>query len=175
VTFNAAGNYVLRLTVRDSEIEVCDDLPVSVAPNPNVYEDWIALAFPGVTNLATTGIASDPDRDRVANLVEFGLGMTPSVAGASHFGPGSPGLPRGGLVPVDGTNYLALRVQRPEGRLGIEYQAEVSSDFIQWFPGLEIGLPVPNGDGTEVVTYRDFLPVQQSRQRLMRLRLAKLP
>ena len=175
VTFNFAGNYVLRLTARDGEIEVCDDLPVSVSPNPNVYEDWIALAFPGVTNLATTGIASDPDRDRVANLVEFGLGMTPSVADASHFGPGSPGLPTGGLLPVDGTNYLTMRVQRPEGRLGIEYQAEVSSDFIQWFPGLEIGLPVPNGDGTEVVTYRDFLPVQQSRQRLMRLRLAKLP
>jgi hypothetical protein len=173
VTFNRPGNYVLRLTASDNQVETCADVAVSVAPNPNHYDDWIALAFPGVTNLSVIGMDADPDHDGVPNLAEFALGMTPSVADAGPFGPGRPGLPIGFLLLTGGTSYLAMAVQRPVGRQ-VLYQPEASGSFSQWSAGLPAG-STPNGDGTETATFRDWLPMNQAVSRLMRLKVLANP
>jgi hypothetical protein len=173
VTFDPAGDFVLRLHASDSTATVCHDLTVNVSPNLNLYEDWVALAFPGVTNAAVIGATADPDGDGARNLLEFALGMTPSVPDAASFGPGSPGLPVGRIMEIGGMNYLTMRVQRPVGRIGISYAAEASANLAVWVAAVQAGPPSPNGDGTEIVTFRDVLPVNESSARFMRLKVTK--
>jgi hypothetical protein len=174
VTLEHAGDYLLRLTARDQQAELCADLPVVVSPNTNVYEDWIALAFPAATNDAIIDMFADPEADGVQNLMEFALGMNPSVLDAVHAGPGTPGLPHGFLLNLNGTNFLAISVRRPIGRLAIAYGSEVSSNMLQWTSGLPFGAAVPNGDGTEQVIFTDTIPSTASPIRVMRLKVRSL-
>jgi hypothetical protein len=149
------------------------DLAVNVSPNPNIYEDWINLNFPGITDPAIVGIFADPDNDRAQNLLEFALGMDPNAADAFPFAPHQPGLPIGQLRSIFGTNYLSLVAKRPIGRIGINYASEVSNDLAAWAPGVQEGVPFSNGDGTETVIFRDPLPLSESSQRFIRLRASK--
>jgi len=175
VTFSQAGPYVLRLSATDTQVEMSSDLVVNVSPNPNIYEDWLTLNFPGIIDPAIIGIFADPDNDRAQNLLEFALGMNPSTSDAFPFGPHQPGLPVGQIRSIFGTNYLALLVKHPIGRIGVNYASEVSSDLTTWTPGVQDGIPFGNGDGTETVIFRDPLPLSESSQRFIRLKVNKSP
>src|SRR5206468_1497439 len=118
--------YVLRLSGSDTQAEMSQDLNLFVNLNTNVFEDWIAGYFPGVTNTGVVGFAADPDGDRAQNLLEFALGMNPITSDAQPFAPHQGGLPIGSIQTIGGSNYLFLTVQRPIGRIGITYLAEVS-------------------------------------------------
>jgi hypothetical protein len=173
VTFDRPGAYLLRLGATDSRIEVVGELPVQVSPNPRIYEDWIALAFPGNSNQTVIGLSADPDQDGVKNLVEFALGMTPGNPDAQPFSSGVPGLPIGLVLTLGATKYLALLVKRPINLSGITYTAQASSDLVNWVNGVQEGAPIPQGDGFEVVTFRDVQPTNQAGGRFMRLRISK--
>src|SRR5262249_18360133 len=112
VTFNQHGAYVLRLSATDTQCEMSSDLIVEVSPNPNIYEDWLSLNFPGITDPSIIGVFSDPDNDGAQNLLEFALGMNPNSPDALPFAPHQPGLPIGQIRSIFGTNYLALLVKR---------------------------------------------------------------
>jgi hypothetical protein len=172
VTFSRSGPYTLRLSASDTQSEVCADLVVNVLPNTNVYADWIALNFPGETNSTVIGRSADPDADRMANLLEFALGLDPKIADANPFGPGHPGLPVGTIQNFGGTNYLALLVKRPIGRLGVQCIGEVSGDLVNWTQAIPVGSPFDNGDGTETLTFRDFVSVPGANARFARLRVS---
>jgi hypothetical protein len=171
VTFNKSGSHTLRLSASDTQVEVAQDLNVSVSPNTNVFEDWVVFAFAGQTNSAIVGSGADPDGDRVDNLGEFALGLNPSIGDAVAFSPTQPGLPKGAIVDFSGTNHFALLVKRPIGRLGVSYAAEVSGNLAAWTSAGQTGAPVNNGDGTETVTYRDAVPIANAPERFMRLRI----
>jgi hypothetical protein len=172
-TFDQAGPYILRLSAGDTQIEMSSDLAINVAPNSNIYEDWITLNFPGITDLAIVGIFADPDNDRAQNLLEFALGMNPNGSDAVPFAPHQPGLPIGQIRSIFGTKFLSLLVKRPIGRIGINYASEVSSDLVTWTPGIQDGIPFSNGDGTETVIFRDPQPMSDSSQRFIRLKVSK--
>jgi hypothetical protein len=165
----AAGDYVLRLTASNASAMVFSDLPVSVNPNPNLYADWVALAFPGQTNTALLAPGADPDKDGAVNLLEFALGIDPAVPDAQPF---APGLPIGSIQSLAGTNYLTLAVKRPVGRLNLLYAAEVSGDLAQWAEAVLAGPPVNNGDGTETLLFVDTIPVLEADRRFIRLRVS---
>lgn len=172
VTFMAAGQYVLRLAAGNDSATVFSDLAVSVNPNPNLYADWVALAFPGQTNAAILATGADPENDGGLNLLEFALGMNPSVPDAHPFAPGQPGLPIGAIQTFAGTNYLTLTVKRPIGRLNLVYAGEVSGDLAQWSEAALAAPPVNNGDGTETAEFRDTIPVSEADRRFVRLRVS---
>jgi hypothetical protein len=171
VTFNQPGSYVLQLSASNAIAEVFDTATVNVSPNPNLYADWVALAFPGQTNSAIVGPTADPDGDGVQNLIEFALGINPALADARPFAPGQPGLPVGAITNVNGTNYLTLKFQRPSGRLWILYAVEASGYLTAWAAAVQLGAPVPNGDGTETLTFRDTMPVVDATHRFLRLKI----
>ena len=77
VTFDRAGDYVLRLTTENNSGKTSSDLAITVTPNPAVFTDWQQLQWPGVTDPATIGAQADPDQDGLANLAEFALGLPP--------------------------------------------------------------------------------------------------
>lgn len=168
VSFNRSGGHVLRLSASDGQAEVSQDLNVAVAPNTNVFEDWIAVFYPGQTNVAIIGPGADPDGDGAGNFGEFSIGLNPASSA-----PIFPGLPWAEIANFSGTNFLALRVRRPVGRLDVAYAAEVSGDFIGWMAAVSAGAPVNHGDGTETATFRDTQPMSQSARRFIRLRVTK--
>ena len=57
--------------------------------------------------------------------------------------------------------------------MGINYASEVSSDLVTWTPGVQDGIPFSNGDGTEVVIFRDPLPMSDSSQSFIRVKVSK--
>lgn len=85
IQFFAAGDYLFLLTAENAVASVCQDLPIYVRPNFHIYEDWIARAFPGVTDPQIVGEDADPDDDGEVNFVEFGFASDPSQAGPSPF------------------------------------------------------------------------------------------
>ena len=171
VTFDKSGAYVLRLWGSDSQVEMTSDLAVNVSLNPNIYGDWLSLNFPGVTDPGIIGVSADADNDGARNLVEFALGMNPNASDALPFGSHQPGLPIGQIRSLFGTNYLTLLVKRPIGRIGVTYATEGSSDLVTWTLGVQDGAPFNNGDGTETVVFRDPLPMTESSQRFIRLKI----
>jgi Concanavalin A-like lectin/glucanases superfamily/BNR repeat-containing family member len=173
VTVDLSGNYTLRLAATDSQLTIASDIILTAQPNTNLFEDWISQYYPGTTDPAVIGITADPDSDGAKNLLEFALGMNPTIGDATHFIINQPGLPVGFLLNFGGTNYLALQVKRPVNRPNITYSAETSSDLLTWDPALVIGPPVFNGDGTETMLFRDLIPVSQSNARYMRLKITR--
>ncbi len=150
VTFNQPGAYVLRLTATNSVAQDFSEMTVNVLANPNIFADWQSLMWPGVTDVNIIGPLADPDRDGVANLIEHALGTTANSASSAA-------LPTSLWKNVSGTDYLALQVRRPIGRIGITYSAEVSSTLANgtWTAAVQEGAPAANGDGTETVIFRD--------------------
>ncbi len=173
VTFNRSGTYTLRLSASDGQVEVSQDIFALVAANTNVFEDWMALFYPGETNSSIVGPGADAENDSVINFGEFAVGLNPSVADAAPFATNAPGLPRAAIANFSGTNYLVLQVNRPTGRLAIAYDAEVSGDMLAWLPAVQVGSATSNGDGTELLIFRDTQPADAAQARFMRLKLTK--
>lgn len=154
----------------------CQVVGIFSAPpalNLNLYENWIAHHYPGNANPGVIGIGADPDGDRTPNLVEFALGMNPTVPDTTFFSPGQAGLPIGSIENFNGMPYLALTVKRPAGRAGITYGGEVSADLVSWSDAILTGPATSSGDGAELVVFRDTMPVPQNTQRFIRLRITK--
>ncbi len=169
VRFSRGGTYVLRLQAEDPLATVARDLVVSVGANTNVFEDWAAFYL-------TEGMRSemaDPDVDGVANIFEFAFGMNPTQDDAFAFSPSSAGVGKASIENFGGTNFLSLKVKRPTGRLGITYAGQASADLAIWEVAFQQGSPADNGDGTEILTLRDFVPREQAPQRFLRLQVSR--
>jgi hypothetical protein len=171
LTFDHSGNYLLRLSGSDTQVEMSQDVNVLVNANTNVFEDWLTLYFPGVTNQSLVGYLADPDGDGAPNLLEFALGLNPTNSDALPFAVDRSGMPIGSIQTIGGTNYLVLTVNRPIGRIGVTYLAEVSSDLFNWSAGVAVGSAVPNGDGTETITFRDVVAAARPGSRFIRLKV----
>jgi len=83
VTFSQAGSYVLKWTASNASAEVFRMLPVDVLPalDPDIFTDWQKTHWPAVTDPTVVGTAADPDSDGLVNLIEFALGLSPTLPG----------------------------------------------------------------------------------------------
>ncbi len=173
--FSQPGTYVLRLRAADGEAAVFDEMSLAVAADTNTYEGWAFVMFPGETNAAVIGVSADPDRDRQPNLVEFALGLTPSVAEWAPFEGATPGLPRPALVSVTGAVHAALEVRHVKGREGVAYGAEAAGELVSpaWLEAPLTGPPTDHGDGTETRWFVDPLSVSSTSPRFLRLRVER--
>ena len=81
------------------------------------------------------GLAADPagdaDRDGIANLIEYGLGLNPSAANNPA------DLPQ----PVMGPSGLTLGFAVPSGITDLNYAAECTTDMSAWRPVANSGSP----------------------------------
>ena len=129
------------------------------------YGDWLAGFFDAgqMADPAVTGLGTDVDSDGLVALVEYGLGLDPSVGSGA-------GRPRASLVDAGGSAYAALEFRRQKAATDVGYRVEVSANLQDWEVGdVEVGAPVDNGDGTETVTVRDGAPLVDGEQRYLRL------
>jgi hypothetical protein len=124
------------------------------------YEVWRRLTWGG-DNLppdpaqATQG---DADLDGTLNLTEFVTRTPPLTAN-------SPVLPVLGewTDPGDGKRYQTLTWRVLADLGGINIGAVTSPDLLTWpGAGVQIGAPVPQGDGTALITFRDTVPLGEA-------------
>lgn len=130
---------------------VTSDRTVHVVFDPEVTErfgtplPW--LASHGFRNFAVDELL-DPDRDHLATWQEYRLRSDPrdGTSGAS-------------LEPVrlpDGDFGVRFRRPVPAEGGGVAITPEQTDDLVDWHPApvALVGAPIPNGDGTETITFR---------------------
>ncbi len=118
------------------------------------------------------GAYGDPDGDLISNLMEYALGLDPSLHDSS-------GLPTATLEinATDGKQYLTFQHRRRVQRDGIHYLVETatSPDASSWndsSTGLEEFSSQPTGDGiTELRTVRILPATDLTTRKLVRLKV----
>lgn len=130
-------------------------------------ENWRLNHFNTAENAGHAADLSDPDADSLTNLQERAHGRDPLVANIAN-------LVEGLIVEVSGEYYPALSFDRLTGGAGtagmefvssgIEYRVQYTSDLNQPWKSVELPLtihagPLDQGDGTEAVTIRSTVPV----------------
>ena len=114
--------------------------------------DWRQRYFGSPANSGNGADLFDFDRDGLVNLVEFAMGLNPTLGS-------SPQLPQGRII---GTNFV-ISFAEPAGITGITYSAEWSATLLggSWTPITDTGV---NGQHTFSV------PIGTSTGRFVRLR-----
>ena len=118
------------------------------------------LAQPG-----RAGDLDDPDRDGVANLLEYALGMDPNQAS-------SYGMPVGA---VSG-DYLTLSFNRQKYADDITYGVEAVGNLNSSWVEIWNSISIPYGGGSnpsQLVIVQDTVPVSDAPKRFMRLKVTK--
>lgn len=108
---------------------------------------------------------NDDDQDGLVNLLEYSLGTNPLSAS-------QPQQPSQSITSINSSNYLSLTFRRRIGVSDVTYMVEASSDLAvgSWLPQpVQHGAAVDNGDGTETVTFRDIVPMENATSRFLRL------
>jgi type VI protein secretion system component Hcp len=135
------------------------------------YDQWLHQQFTTMelTNAALEatlwGFHADPDRDRLENIAEYGLGTPPR--GTNH------ARPQAELTADAGGSQLALqftRRQDPDLMLAVEVGATIGGPWTADATQLETVPPVDLGDGFERVRFVDRGTGTAADQRFMRMR-----
>lgn len=113
------------------------------------------------------GAGDDPDRDGLANLLEFALGRPPLEAGNDGV--------LATTVEIDGVGYPAVRFRRPLDRGGVTIDVLASADLaFTSLSGTEQVSATPAGDGLEEALVRSLVPLAEQGRQFFRLE-ATLP
>ncbi len=156
-SYDAAGNLTAVAVVTPAQDSDGDGLP----------DTWEVRFSPSA---GARGAADDPDGDGLIDLQEFAFARLPDRPDG------------GGLTPLSletgaGGAHLTLRYRRPvQGAATLDYIAEASSDMKTWSgaaDAVETLAPVPQGDGTELVTVRALAPVGTAPRLFLRIRIVK--
>jgi surface-anchored protein len=131
-------------------------------PDLTPFELWQQIHWPAGAPDDIQGPAADPDRDGIANAMEYFLGLDPLTAGRA-------GVPEFTTVLVDGAEYGAIRFRRAKAAMDVSYDvvASVSVDG-PWQSIFDIHETIDHGD-VELVVVRDTQPLNDRSSRFYRL------
>lgn len=111
---------------------------------------WKASAFGSSqsANAAISDDGADPDRDGLANLLEYGLGTPPLVPSSKAMTPTEPGTPLAGVS----NGHLTLTYRCDRRKIDIELIPQWSNDLKTWHTSdiTESIVPVEGGNDNEV-------------------------
>jgi hypothetical protein len=137
---------------------------VIIADVPPPYEAWISTyTFAPGANKTATG---DPDGDSLANLIEYALGLNPTVASANPV--------TFSQVNVSGSTYLQLSVNRNPAVTNVTIEG-LSTSTLTDAGAWSIGTTVNVTNTPSVFTVRDSQPIGSNNQRFLRLRFTLQP
>lgn len=142
---------------------------------PSQFNQWRQEYFPTqLGDLAISGPFADPDHDGVANLLEYGVGSSPTDPAEG------PGLVEYIQQDVAGTIYPAVRFKRlkPGYEPSLQIQLEIATDDFNWRvdPGDTALVSTTSFDDTrDTVVIRSTLPVSGTSRQMMHLRFTLVP
>jgi hypothetical protein len=129
------------------------------------FREWKTQFYSGIEadDASISGPEADSDEDSRTTLLEYALSSSPVVAGTGN----SPDV---FIIAEEGVSYLAMRFIRQKHAVDLAYHVEVGDDLSLWQDTtVPVGLPVDNGDGTEIIIMRDTRVFPSSRKRFIRL------
>jgi hypothetical protein len=159
-TFPVPGAYVLQLTATNNLAETSVPLVVTVVPPPTAYESWRALHFGPAPDPADAGDLADPDKDGLANFLEFATGSLPKS-------------PDGSATHVTKTSdTLGFTYRRSHGAVadGVEFRVEWSSTLSGGWSDTGITQAPVTGTDTGVSTLWEATLPAGSERRFVRLK-----
>lgn len=108
-----------------------------------------------------SGDGADPDGDG-PNLVEYDSGDSPKLFHGDATG-------RAHIISDSGSEYLSLTFQRKTPPSDVTSIVELSGNLINWASNsIQVGSPIPGTNGTETVTFRDTVPLDDAERRFIR-------
>lgn len=165
-------NASLRFLLQDNRGSalVVGGVPYTFAV-PGPYDLWRAQYFTAteLTNSAISGDAADPDRDGIANLVEYAFALNPRQV--SH-----PGLPRALVESTNGMNFLQIQFTRRDPPADVNYVPQVSVDLAAWDSNpanFTIANTLPGTNNTSLVTLRLLPPLDSVPVRFVRIAIQR--
>jgi hypothetical protein len=162
----AQGTYNFVVSVTDASGGT-DSATLQIYVVAAPFEIWKQENFT-LEQVAQPGVAGDlddPDRDGIANLLEYALGLDPNHSSAS-------GVPAGSTS----GGYLTLTFNRQKSATDITYSVEATGDLGSSWNRIWSSSSVPYGGGSnpsQQVTVQDTVPVSGSPKRFMRLKITK--
>ena len=173
--FTGAGVY--WLSFQSSGTRVGESIPVASLettfvfevlplPPPTNFPTWQVMQWPPWTTNSITAPLADPDGDKIPNLYEYALNLSPTNRDPAT------AAPLFSFVTNNAQKYGSLTFTRYKPALDLDYAPEATSGLPGgWSPMTNVVSVTPNPNGlTEVVTVRDFLSAT-NRQRFFRLRV----
>lgn len=159
----------LNLTETNYGWGIAEDRSAVVEIRDHSENEWRVYYFGSVENaeLPEASDEADWDGDGLPNLLEYALGLDPTVP---HQGDWS----QTQLEDYEGETYLTFAFTRPSPPPeGLLYEVESSSmSGGSWEPAILLeGYPISHADGSETVKYRDTVPTGEADARFMRLRV----
>ncbi|MCX6803286.1 MAG: hypothetical protein NTY48_01810, partial [Candidatus Diapherotrites archaeon] len=129
------------------------------------FSQWKSAKFTPaeLLNSSISGETADPDGDGINNLAEYAMCLEPKINLRN-------GLP---FAKIE-NGYLTMTYQRIKNSTDLNFMVSVSHDLSTWNTGpsyLELVSVTDNGN-TELVKYRDLVPVANSQQGYLKLKVA---
>jgi type VI secretion system Hcp family effector len=127
-----------------------------------------------LADTSISGPLADFDKDGVANLLEYGVGSSPTNPADG------PGLVEFIRENVNGTIYPAVRFKRlkPQLETALQIQVEIATDNFNWRVDPADVIPVsstPLDANRDTVVIRSVLPLNGEARQMMRLRFTLAP
>lgn len=118
------GNRTARIEIPSNDNETSPFiLRLSGSATPLPIESWRISLFQNGLNSGNSSNLSDPDRDGMANLLEYGFGTNPTAA---DFFPPVPN----DIISAGSKRHLRLYINR--SRNDLDYIVEASSNLVNW-------------------------------------------
>lgn len=117
----AQGDRAVTVTIA-SDFAIVSDSSATVTIKDKPADEWRFGAFsPGeLSDPQISADSADPDRDSIANLLEYALNLPPKTPNASVASPGESG------------GYLSLALAKNPNASDLSWTAEVTSDLATW-------------------------------------------
>jgi hypothetical protein len=164
--FGSTGSFLIQLVDNGTTLRLTD-----FQSAPVTFNNW-ASAF-GLTGPAAA-MSADPNKNGLANLLEYALGLDPTQVGGS-FGTTL------GTVLDNGVEYLSLSYTKPTGseaRTDIIYAPERATSLMPnaWSTAgiVPVGT-VPGPGSLETVTVRSASPLSSTAKEFLRLSVSTNP
>ncbi|WP_309384113.1 hypothetical protein [Cerasicoccus frondis] len=136
VSPTTTSTYWVAINGTEGFVTNSDTVTVTVADATSAYEIWAAANVPDAT-----GENEDPDGDGIENIIEYALGLSPTVTDSFP------------LV-LNITTPSAAEYSRPEGGAeGITYILQTSEDLEIWTANTDFST-TSQGNGFETVTHQ---------------------
>ena len=92
----------------------------SAAPG-QTFNQWIASAFPGITDTNIIGMTAEPENDGLSNLLKYFMGINPASATASPI-----------TCAPDGLGDIVLYFRMSKNLTGVSYTIDQSTNLNSW-------------------------------------------
>jgi hypothetical protein len=152
--FVSSGSSDVNCTSNLSDFEL-----VSLISGMRSYDAWI-LGYP-FAKAADTTDSGDPDGDGLANLIEYTLGLDPTVVNASTAQPS--------VVSDGGQNYLQISVKRNPAVTHIRIEGESTGTLDTPTSWKSLDTVIISNTPSEFIV-RDRIPIGTQGKRFLRLR-----